>query len=114
MSLKEFDWKKFLLMKGERIAPGLCILTTVVLVVMSLFMPGHGFRVASGVKNAEELNKLIRVVENGLKTNTPREGSDELPPDVTTINLKSELIKDEGRKKYQLAELFVSPHAEEI
>src|SRR5437773_424337 len=43
MSLKEFDWKNFLLMKGERIALGLCVITTLVLVVMSLFLPGHGF-----------------------------------------------------------------------
>ncbi len=47
MALKDFDWKEFLLARGEQVGLGISIFLMLVLVVMSLCMPNHGFFIAS-------------------------------------------------------------------
>lgn len=111
--LKEFDWKNFLLMKGERIGLAICGLITVVLIGMSLFWPGHGFFTGSGVANAEELNQRIRAVENDLTNNRPSDQENPPPATSTVVSLAKNNIAFTERSKYQLPELFSPSTVEE-
>src|SRR5437588_698172 len=90
-------------MKGEFIGLAVCILTTLTMIVMSLFMPGHGFFTGSGYVNAETLKNLIASVDSLLSTNKPKDS--ENPPQAVQVSLASDVIKD--RDKYQLTALFV-------
>ena len=54
-----FDFKKFLLEKGERVGLWTAVGFMVLLLVFSLFMPGSGFLSGSQSANAEVLKKKV-------------------------------------------------------
>src|SRR5690348_5731184 len=55
MSMKEFDYKQFLLEKGERVGLGVAVTLMVLMLIKSLFMPGGGFFSGSPTEKARAL-----------------------------------------------------------
>jgi hypothetical protein len=77
MSLKEFDAKQFLLEKGERVGLGVAVTLMVLMLILSLFLPGSGFFSGSPKTVAGDLNKITDQLETALRTRTP--GKQDLP-----------------------------------
>jgi hypothetical protein len=72
LKLKEFDFKQFLLEKGERVglyvAGGLALL----MIVLSLFLPGRGvFTLGRAGKTADDLNKTAKEKRNAVASAAP-------------------------------------------
>lgn len=73
MNLKEFDYKQFLLEKGERVGLGVAVTLMVLMLIYSLFMPSKGFFSGSSSKNAETLTSGSKQLDNALNTAQPTE-----------------------------------------
>jgi hypothetical protein len=71
MSLKEFDYKQFLLEKGERLGLGIAVALMVFMLVWSLFMPSKGFFSGSPGEKAKELNGGTKQLEDALRNKQP-------------------------------------------
>ncbi len=71
MSRKDFDAKQFLLEKGERVGLGVAVTLMVLMLILSLFMPGKGFFSGSPAAKAKELRKITEDLENKLVTAVP-------------------------------------------
>jgi hypothetical protein len=73
MGMKDFDYKQFLLERGERVglyaAGGLGLL----LIVLSLFWPGKGLFSASPKKSADEITRISKEKKDKAATATPSE-----------------------------------------
>lgn len=104
MAMKDFDFKQFMLEKGERVGLGIAggvALLLVVLCMMSVLRAG------SPQKNADDLANLTKQVSQGLQTNTPRDSvPDEKPPKDNKDKLIALDISQLDRKQYQLAGIF--------
>ncbi|HEY7326103.1 MAG TPA: hypothetical protein VH592_00580 [Gemmataceae bacterium] len=74
MSLKQFDYKRFLLEKGERVGLGVAVTVMGLMLVFSLFMPSKGFFSGSPVTRAKELTRDTEQLENALRAGQPSEG----------------------------------------
>jgi hypothetical protein len=111
MNLKEFDYKQFLLEKGEKL--GLAIAVAVmVLLILWLFLPGHGFVSGSPVDNAKSLKDLHETLTQKLKSNTPS-GNDLPPPDAEANMIPLNTTRVDGRD-FPLAGLFEGRKLETI
>jgi hypothetical protein len=80
MNLKEFDYKQFLLEKGERVGVGVAVALMLLFVVYGLLWPSHGFFSGSPKDKADALNKVTKDVNNKLSNSEPGE-NDKPPPD---------------------------------
>jgi hypothetical protein len=74
MSLKEFDYKRFLLEKGERVGLGVAVTVMVLMLIFNLFMPSKGFFSGSPATRAKELKNDTEQLENALRAGQPSEG----------------------------------------
>src|SRR5579883_594272 len=104
MSLKEFDYKQFLLEKGEQVGLGVAVTLMVMMLIFNLFMPGSGFFSGSPNTKARELNEGTGKLEDALATRQPSES--DLPEKrgegkLIAIDTES-LIPD----NYETAKLF--------
>lgn len=103
MNLKEFDYKQFLLEKGERVGLGVAVTLMVLMLIFSLFMPSKGFFSGSASKNAETLASGAKQLDNALNTAQPTES--QLPGEA-----KGRLIKLDTvplRKDYYFPEPII-------
>jgi hypothetical protein len=73
MNLKEFDYKQFLLEKGERVGLGVAVTLMVLMLLLSLFMPSRGFFSGSPSKNADLLDTGGKQLDSALNTAQPTE-----------------------------------------
>jgi hypothetical protein len=70
-NFKEFDFKKFLLEKGERVALWAMVGIMALLIVMGVFVNGFSKGSASG--NSSDINKLSEACKNALGNSQPNE-----------------------------------------
>ncbi|MHB1422866.1 MAG: hypothetical protein ACYC3I_06670 [Gemmataceae bacterium] len=101
VNFKEFDYKQFLLEKGERVGLGVAVALMVLMLVFSLFMPSKGFFSGSPAAKAKELKGSTDQLETAMRTKTP--GSNDLPEKgedrlikLDTTYLQPEYYKTEG------------------
>jgi hypothetical protein len=73
MSRKDFDFKQFLLEKGEQVGLGVAVTLMVLMLIWSLFVPPHGFFSGSPAAKARELNQSTEQLETALRSNQPKE-----------------------------------------
>src|SRR5687768_15584778 len=73
MATKDFDYKQFLLEKGERVGLYTAAGIFVLLVVLYLFWPGHGIFSPSPAKSATEIKSTADQKDKLITTNTPSE-----------------------------------------
>ncbi|HXG09427.1 MAG TPA: hypothetical protein VNK04_06530 [Gemmataceae bacterium] len=73
MRLKNLEWKKFLLEKGERVALGVCVAVMVLMLVRSLFWPGQGFFIVSAKENAKKLTDQTEEARRRIRDSAPTE-----------------------------------------
>jgi hypothetical protein len=106
MSMKDFDWKKFFLEKGEKVGIGVAGGLMALLVLTGLFLPGHGFFTAAGpAKNAKDLDDLSKDLKNKLATNKPTDKDDLPDPESAKrrIQLDTKRLDSED---YEMAGIF--------
>jgi hypothetical protein len=80
LNLKEFDFKQFLLGKGERVGVVVAGLVTLVLVGLALLGPGHGLRSSSPEENAKNLGKDTALLKSQTSNPNPTLAERDLPP----------------------------------
>jgi hypothetical protein len=85
MAKIEFDFKEFLLQKGEKVGLWTCVGLGVLMLGYSLFMPGKGFLSGSPGSNAKELEDISVQKDNLIASNRP---SGELPEQVIDPRLR--------------------------
>jgi hypothetical protein len=107
LKLKEFDFKQFLLEKGERVglyaAGGIAVL----MVVLSLFLPGKGLLSPSPRTSALEITDGAKSVQNTVSTKRPNETEAKLLRDVDPQLQKQGTSVTQDPEPYRLfAELF--------
>jgi hypothetical protein len=85
MAKIEFDFKEFLLQKGEKVGLWTCVGLGVLMLGYSLFMPGKGFLSGSPGSNAKELEDISGQKDNLIASNRP---SGELPEQVIDPRLR--------------------------
>ena len=85
MAKIEFDFKQFLLQKGEKVGLWTCVGLGVLMLGYSLFMPGKGFLSGSPGSNAKELEDISGQKDNLIASNRP---SGELPEQVIDPRLR--------------------------
>jgi len=73
MAKAKIDMKQFLLQRGEHVGLGVAGGVALLLVVLSLFMPGSGFFNESPETKAKEIKVVTEQVSRLLQTNTPKE-----------------------------------------
>jgi hypothetical protein len=73
MSLKEFDYKQFLLEKGEQVGLGVAVTLMVLMLIFNLFMPDKGFFSGSPKTKAKALNDSTQQLETALTSRQPSE-----------------------------------------
>src|SRR5438552_1169711 len=96
LKLKEFDFKQFLLEKGERVglyaAGGIAFL----IIVLSLFLPGRGILSPSPKKSAEEIKGAAQqkktLVASAAPSDTEKKQLREVDP--TLLKQASTLAQD--------------------
>src|SRR5947208_1919128 len=71
MAKIEFDYKQFLLQKGEKVGLWTCVGLGVLMLGYSLFMPGKGFFSGSRDSHAAELGNLSSQKNQLISTNRP-------------------------------------------
>src|SRR5438552_891315 len=89
MALKDFDFKQFLLAKGERVGLALAGAIMLLFFVLFLFLPGRGFFAKSPDANVKEISRETTSVTSRLNANVKLDkvrDAAELPPDVTKID----------------------------
>ncbi len=108
LNLKNFDWKKFLLEKGEKVGLGVALFLGLYFLITSLFWPGNGLLATSPSENAKLLTDQAAKVENALRSNQPGTGHKPTDPNAALPELATYKVKDPD--KYQVAMLFHPPH----
>ena len=103
---KKIDFKQFFLQHGERVGLVVAGVLAVLLLVLSLFMPGHGFFSGSAKEMASKLDVPSDEVEK--KLNDPRNvpGEKDKPPlnaDAGLVTLTSQYVDP---SKFQIAGLI--------
>jgi hypothetical protein len=73
MAIRDFDFKQFLLQKGERVGVGLAGFVAVALIITSLFWPGRGLFSGSPGANASSLKSKAASVHQRQMTATPQD-----------------------------------------
>jgi len=103
MALKfDFDWKTFLMQKGEKIGLGV---GAAVLVLMAVFGLKGAFSVSPSA-NAENLNKKTANAQNLLRTNKPRDES-QFKVDSELMNTAAALPPIPADEFREVASLYV-------
>jgi hypothetical protein len=82
MALKDFDFKQFMVEKGERVGLGAAGVVAVLLIGCFLFWPGHGVFSKSPTELAAELNKAAADAETKLRTSQPGEADKPKDPEL--------------------------------
>jgi hypothetical protein len=114
MNLKDFDYKQFLLEKGEKLGVAIAGTVMVLLIVTGLFLPSHGFFSASPKKNAEELSSVAKNLDRTLDDpNNKPKGTDLPPPDAKDNLINLNTTKVDG-KEFPLAGLFEGHRIEAV
>src|SRR5437773_6729148 len=80
MALKDFDFKQFMLDKGERVALAAAGFFMALLVIFGLIINGLGSGSASA--NAEDLTKLRSTADNAFKQSRPTPDVANVDPDL--------------------------------
>lgn len=80
MAMKDFDFKQFMIEKGERVALGAAAALMLFLVVMGLIVNGLGSGSASA--NAEDVNRLRTAGERALANSRPPEELVQIDPEL--------------------------------
>src|SRR5205807_4303250 len=75
MAMKDFDFKQFMIQKGERVALGVAGFLAFLLIVFNV----KSFLNAGPKKNADVLEKMSKDLNSQLATNTPKKEAD-IPP----------------------------------
>src|SRR5207237_69711 len=87
----DFDWKNFLLQKGEKIGLGVGAAVGLLMLVFGIM---HIYSGGSPSAKAEDLNKKTQVVQNLLVNNKPRDTKEfEVDPTLLTTQANLEQIK---------------------
>src|SRR5260370_19960580 len=100
MAMKDFDWKKFMIQKGERVALGVAGFITLLLLIFnvkSIFSAGPA-------KNADVLKKKTQVLRDQLASNRPKDSDKPEKSDDVMRSFDFTYINDPSR--YQLPPLF--------
>jgi hypothetical protein len=79
MALKDFDFKQFMIEKGERVGLGVAGVVAVLLIGWFLFWPGHGVFSKNPTELAADLDKKAKDAEVKLRNSQP--GAADLPKD---------------------------------
>jgi hypothetical protein len=95
----EFDWKNFLLQRGERVGLYVALGVMALMLILGLFWPNSGLFGESATKKAQELAKLNDAAKRALANNQPAQGSEEASREVP-----KELIKVAGIDPAKAAE----------
>ncbi len=104
---QKFDFKQFFLQHGERIGVGVAAALSVLLIVMSLFMPGHGVMSGSASEKASTLNVTSEWVEKRIMdTVNNKPTGDELPPQNAEKGLKDLKPVYVNAGEYSIAQLI--------
>jgi hypothetical protein len=106
MAMKDFDYKKFLLEKGERVGLIAAAVLAVLLLVTSLLLPPHGFFSGSSVQNAKALRDPTANLENQLLTRKPADADKPPKEAVELIDIKQTYV-DGG--EHMMANLSPEP-----
>ncbi len=101
MSLKEFDYKQFLLEKGERVGLGIAVTLMVLMLIKSLFWPGGGIFSDSPKTKAKALGDDTTKLDDALHNSQP--GPDDLPK-------KAEGRLIEFDKRYLVSDNYATPY----
>jgi hypothetical protein len=109
MALKDFDWKQFFIEKGERVGLGVTGTLMVVITIVSLFLPEHGFLVPTPLANAKELSDSADRVSS--KQSSARPTDADKPPAVGAVPVSFDSEKIDDASAYQFTKLFLAPPA---
>jgi hypothetical protein len=74
MGLKDFDFKGFVLQKGERVGLSLSVLLMIALVIVGLFWPGKGVLSGSPRETADKLRQLGQSAQTKINSSDPPSG----------------------------------------
>jgi hypothetical protein len=107
MNLKEFDYKQFLLEKGERVGLGVAVTLMVLMLIFSLFMPSRGLFSGSPSKNADLLATGAKQLDSALNSAEPTEA--QKPGKARLIALDTERLNP---NYYDTSSWFTSDRGE--
>jgi hypothetical protein len=85
MKLKDFDYKQFLIQKGERVALGVAVALMSMMIVVSGLTTVLGGSSASS--NTRDIKELAEKASNSLKNSVPPANHSELPGDIKEVEL---------------------------
>src|SRR5258707_9685286 len=97
MAMKDFDWKKFLLERGERVGLYVAGGIAVLLLLFNLFMPGKGFFSGSPSANANDLKTRSAKGRDAINNARPDEALSKVNLEHTKSVTFSILPPDEFR-----------------
>ena len=83
MALKDVKWKQFFIEKGERVGLGITVFLMVVILIVSLFLPDHGFLLPGPGTNAKTLDDSSETVSTKQRIATPTAA--DKPPPIPTV-----------------------------
>src|SRR6516165_6113360 len=104
MALKDVDWKQFFIEKGERVGLAITGTLMVVITVVSLFLPQHGFLVPAPGDNAKLLNDSADKVTANQQRAKP--GDADMPPKIGAVPVSFDSDRISDASKYQVTKLF--------
>jgi hypothetical protein len=107
MAIKDFDAKQFMLEKGERVGLGVALFLMVLLIIVSLFLPSHGFFSGSPTEKAKSLEKSAGSVQQQLASSQPGEEDKPQPAERTLAAIRE--FKPVDGHSYQLAADLFAP-----
>jgi hypothetical protein len=105
MKLKNFDYKRFLLEKGERLGLGIAGGIGLLLIIVGLFLPKHGIFTDSPTVKAADLEKITKEVDGNMKRASPTD-ADKPPPDAAKNRIDLD-VEPVDSSRYAVASLFV-------
>jgi hypothetical protein len=92
MARGNFDFKKFMLEKGERVGLWTAVGFMVLLIVFSLFMPGSGFLSGSQSANADTLKKKNEAARARIRSASPPADLGKIPAELSTDQASQTLV----------------------
>jgi hypothetical protein len=110
MALKDVDWKRFFIEKGERVGLGIAGFLMVVITGVSLFLPDHGFLVPAPTTNAKDLNDISDRESNRQRSAVP--GEADKPPPIPAVPVSFENNRIDDGDSYRVTKLFIPPPAD--
>jgi hypothetical protein len=86
MGLKDFDYRQFLIQKGERVALGVAVALMAIMILFSTLKTAFGGNSAS--TNAKEIKELSDQAARKMRDSTPPTDLGNLPPDLKEVRLE--------------------------